>query len=659
MPINDLIQLRKGEIASWTSTNPILASGEPGFDITNNILKIGDGTTPWLTLPQISSSDIYVYAKNTTGGLLNKGQAVYVSGAQGDHPVLSLAIASSDATSALTLGLLKQDINNNEFGYVVTQGILGGLNTNSAGAAGDPVWLSPTVSGGLLYGFNNKPYAPNHIVFIGYVIRKNSNNGSIYINIQNGYELEELHNVATTGATNGQFLQYNSSSNLWINSSSGNFTTLQVNGTNVSVSGHTHSSSDITNFNSSVSGLVSGIYAPLTGTLNQFANTTSSQLSSIISDETGSGLLVFNNSPILTGIPLAPTASSGTNTNQIASTSFVRTEISNLINFAPLALDTLNELAAALGNDANFSTTITNSLAGKANLSGAVFTGAVSGPSGDFVVLKQNGTGVSVSGHSHTTSDIINFNESIDDRVANLLVGISGINVSYNDTSNILYIAYTGNTGGGGSLNNIVEDTTPQLGGNLDLNNYSISGNSFYTSTTGTIVGSDGWIYQSGQYVRSEGKFLYNGDSQASQFILRNSTNNSASWTTLKNNGSDAILLASNRTYSFTINIVGRSTTSNSNAAYKLEGLLYNDGYGSSIIGTPIKTIIGENNSSWDIRVLISGGGSGLSDYLLTQVAGDVSNSINWIAKVDLLEVGGYTGNNYELNILSKENFIP
>lgn len=70
-------------------------------------------------------------------------------------------------------------------------------------------------------------------------------------------------------------------------------------------------------------------------------------------------------SPTFTGIPLAPTAASNTNTTQLATTAFVQTAISNLINAAPTQLDTLNELAAALGNDANFATTITSQLATK------------------------------------------------------------------------------------------------------------------------------------------------------------------------------------------------------------------------------------------------------------------------------------------------------
>jgi hypothetical protein len=84
-------------------------------------------------------------------------------------------------------------------------------------------------------------------------------------------------------------------------------------------------------------------------------------------------------SPIFTGIPIAPTANSDTNNQQIATTQFVRTAINNLIDGAPNVLDTLNELADAIGNDANFSTTIINGLSGKAPLNSPSFTGTVNG----------------------------------------------------------------------------------------------------------------------------------------------------------------------------------------------------------------------------------------------------------------------------------------
>lgn len=82
-------------------------------------------------------------------------------------------------------------------------------------------------------------------------------------------------------------------------------------------------------------------------------------------------------SPTFTGTPLAPTAAAATNTTQIATTAFVQTAVSNLVDAAPSTLDTLNELAAALGDDANFSTTVTNSIATKLPLAGGTMTGNI------------------------------------------------------------------------------------------------------------------------------------------------------------------------------------------------------------------------------------------------------------------------------------------
>jgi len=82
-------------------------------------------------------------------------------------------------------------------------------------------------------------------------------------------------------------------------------------------------------------------------------------------------------SPALTGTPTAPTAAAATDTTQIATTAFVRAEVAALVNSAGSTLDTLGEIATALGNDANLSTTLTNSIALKAPLASPTFTGTV------------------------------------------------------------------------------------------------------------------------------------------------------------------------------------------------------------------------------------------------------------------------------------------
>lgn len=83
-------------------------------------------------------------------------------------------------------------------------------------------------------------------------------------------------------------------------------------------------------------------------------------------------------SPALTGTPTAPTASGGTNTTQLATTAFVQSAITSLINGAPGVLDTLQELAAALGDDPNFAATITSQLATKISFSDTIDGGTIS-----------------------------------------------------------------------------------------------------------------------------------------------------------------------------------------------------------------------------------------------------------------------------------------
>ena len=153
-----------------------------------------------------------VNVKNGEGNTIYKGQPVYIKDADGSNIIVGLASNSGEQTSSKTLGLLVQDsLADNAFGTVITDGLLEGFNASAANA-GDPIWLGPT--GSLIYGLTNKPYAPNHLVYLGVVTRA-QNNGELFVKVQNGYELEELHNVAVTGAVSGQFL-FKNSNNQWV-----------------------------------------------------------------------------------------------------------------------------------------------------------------------------------------------------------------------------------------------------------------------------------------------------------------------------------------------------------------------------------------------------------------------------------------------------------
>ena len=181
----------------------------------------------------IRSQSIVTTVFNKTGSQIPKANVVYINGGQGDLPTIQLAIANGEVGSSKTYGITYDSINNMGSGRVVVLGALSTVNTdqfNPSAPTGDvngvTLWLSPTTSGAMT---TSKPYAPNHAVAVGTVVRTHQNEGIIEVKIQNGYELEELHNVAITGVTNGQFLIYNSGTSLWVPTSSGNFTTLQVN----------------------------------------------------------------------------------------------------------------------------------------------------------------------------------------------------------------------------------------------------------------------------------------------------------------------------------------------------------------------------------------------------------------------------------------------
>lgn len=155
------------------------------------------------------------YVKNASGASIAKGSAVYISGSNGDNALISKAQANAESTSSKTLGLVYETIANDAFGYVVTSGKLTGLDTSTA-TAGDPVWLSPSTAGGIVFGLANKPSAPNHLVYLGIVTRAHAQTGEIEVLVQNGYELDELHDVSITSPATGDIIQRNSSG-LWVN----------------------------------------------------------------------------------------------------------------------------------------------------------------------------------------------------------------------------------------------------------------------------------------------------------------------------------------------------------------------------------------------------------------------------------------------------------
>ena len=176
-----------------------------------------------------STTNLLAQVRNQTGATLTKGTVVYISGGSGNKALVSKALATGDATSASTFGMITSDISNNQNGYVTISGIVSGLNT-SAYPDGTILYLSPTTAGEYTA---TKPYAPEHLVYVGVVTYSHINQGSIQTRIQNGYELDELHNVAAQSPTTGQTIVYNSATSLWEKSNAPVISGTTINNTTI------------------------------------------------------------------------------------------------------------------------------------------------------------------------------------------------------------------------------------------------------------------------------------------------------------------------------------------------------------------------------------------------------------------------------------------
>lgn len=193
---------------------------------------------------QIGQEQVSRVVNKTGANLLeSEYKVVKVDGAQGNRLKVALAQANNDANSAETLGIVTETIADNQEGFITTSGLVRNINTTGSlqgetWADGDMLYLSGTTPGQLT---KVKPTAPTHTVIMGYVVRAHATQGQIYVKVDNGYELDELHNVLITTPSNGQVLAYESATGIWKNISSGTVTsvglTLGTSGTDANITG--------------------------------------------------------------------------------------------------------------------------------------------------------------------------------------------------------------------------------------------------------------------------------------------------------------------------------------------------------------------------------------------------------------------------------------
>jgi hypothetical protein len=259
---------------------------------------------------------------NNTGTTLYKGQVVTAAGAVGASGQLRVVLSSnvSDPLSSKTFGILEDTILDGAIGTVVTEGLIEGIDTSSA-QPGDAVWLGST-PGSVIYGLANKPSAPNHLVFVGIVTRAQAQTGSIFVKVQNGFELDELHDVAISNKQNNQVIRYNSTTGQWSNQT------------------------------------IDNLFDPA-GSAAAAQSAAASALSSHESDTTN-----------IHGIADTSLLATKAYADNAAATAAAA-----IVDAAPATLDTLNELAAAINDDASFASTVTTALGTKAPLASPTFTG--------------------------------------------------------------------------------------------------------------------------------------------------------------------------------------------------------------------------------------------------------------------------------------------
>lgn len=206
-----------GAVNIFKNTNIPIASGD--IKANQEIQVVYDGTN--FQAIGLVSSQLLAYVHNAEGAVINKGQVVYAYQATGNKMSVKLARADDDSTSAKTIGLVYDtSIGIGGNGYIIIQGVIEGVNT-AAFSAGDTLYLSGTTFGGVT---NVKPYAPIHLVYVGIVERANAGNGQIYVRCQNGYELDEIHDVdlISTPPANNDLLVYETGTpDLWKNKSLG------------------------------------------------------------------------------------------------------------------------------------------------------------------------------------------------------------------------------------------------------------------------------------------------------------------------------------------------------------------------------------------------------------------------------------------------------
>ncbi len=252
-----------------TAATVTSAEGKLFFDSGDGSLTLGlKGGNVDLQVGQENVALVY----NNSASTITNGQVVAVNGAQGQRPAVVLAEADSEPLSAATLGVATEDIAAGAEGFICTFGLIRGIDT-SGFTAGDPVYLSQTAGAFTA----TRPTAPNHTVFLGWVVKVNASSGELFLNINNGWELDELHNVLITSPSSGNTLIYDGNQSVWVNSNLTASTGISVTNGNGSITLTNTAPDQVVSLTGAGTTSISGTYPNFTITSNdQYAGTVTS-----------------------------------------------------------------------------------------------------------------------------------------------------------------------------------------------------------------------------------------------------------------------------------------------------------------------------------------------------------------------------------------------
>ena len=434
------MQQRRGTAAQWTSADPILAAGEIGFETDTGKFKIGDGTSGWSSLSYFTDSQDFDTTNFVLNNTLGTPNGVATLNGDGNIPISQLGALIANAPETLdTLEELATYVTNldsmidshnqdttNIHGIADTSLLetqTGAQNKAdaaqaaaiaAAGAAAE-AYTTSEVNGAqaaaIAAAEADATTKSNNVLSLAENALTSHNAATTDVHgIPDTSELETQTGAqnkadaaqaaaiaaaeadATTKANAAQTAAETTAASAL---SAHNSDTTNVHGisdtANIVLTDDARLSDERTPLDASVTD------AKINGTLSQ------SSITNLTTDLAAKATI---ESPALTGTPTAPTATAGDNSTQVATTAYVETAVSSLVASAPGTLDTLNELAAALGDDANFSTTVTNSLALKleqSDLDNATYY-AFNGQTASYTIALSDSTNmVTINSGSGTT----------------------------------------------------------------------------------------------------------------------------------------------------------------------------------------------------------------------------------------------------------------